>query len=501
MMSHLILLPILIPFFVGSVMLILPLRIAGLRTLSLLATLSLIVVAVMLLRIADSGELQVYSLGNWIAPFGIVLVLDRLAALMLAVTAVLAGGAMLYAIRGDDRLGRFFHPLFQFQLMGINGAFLTGDLFNLFVFFEILLISSYVLLVHGGGGDRIRSGMHYVVLNLVGSSLFLIAAGLLYGAVGTLNMADLAARIMQSSPEQMPLIAAGGLLLLVVFALKAALLPLYFWLPRAYASAAPPVAALFAVMTKVGIYSIIRFYTLVFGEQAGPLADMVLPWLWPLALVTLLLGTIGALAAVTLQGLLAYMIVVSVGTMLAGYALGNQAGLSGVLFYLVHSTWIIGGLFLLADMIGLQRGRKGTLLVQGPLLRNPMLLGGLFFAASVSVAGLPPLSGFLGKILILQAAPMGWVSLALWGTVLTGGLLGIIALSRAGSTLFWQTGHKVLGSAELDGVRLMAVVLLLAGSPLLVLFAQPVLAYMDATAAQLHDIELYLQIVRQGDGI
>ena len=224
--------------------------------------------------------------------------------------------------------------------------------------------------------------------------------GTLYGLTGTLNMADMAQKIAMADAERAPLLAAAGLLLLVVFALKAALLPLYFWLPRAYAAASAPVAALFAIMTKVGIYSILRVYTLVFGDAAGELANLAQAWLWPLALATLGLGAIGALAARTLQGLLAYLVVVSAGTLLAGVALGSERALAASLYYLLHSTWIAGGLFLLADLVARQRGDKAGDLVQGPALQNPRLLGGAFFIGAIAVAGLPPLSGFFGKIIV-----------------------------------------------------------------------------------------------------
>ncbi|MEB4996864.1 monovalent cation/H+ antiporter subunit D [Pseudomonas aeruginosa] len=496
-MSHWLILPILLPLFVGS-LLLLPLAERWQRGLSLLAALALIPLSLLLIRTAASGDLSVYALGNWAAPFGIVLMLDRLAALMLLATAVLGSAALIYALRGDDRLGKHFHALFQFQLLGINGAFLTGDLFNLFVFFEILLIASYALLLHGGGAERVRSGLHYVILNLVGSAFFLIAVGTLYGLTGTLNMADMAQKIAMADAERAPLLAAAGLLLLVVFALKAALLPLYFWLPRAYAAASAPVAALFAIMTKVGIYSILRVYTLVFGDAAGELANLAQAWLWPLALATLGLGAIGALAARTLQGLLAYLVVVSAGTLLAGVALGSERALAASLYYLLHSTWIAGGLFLLADLVARQRGDKAGDLVQGPALQNPRLLGGAFFIGAIAVAGLPPLSGFFGKVMLLQSVAPGSQALALWSVVLGSGLVALVALSRAGSTLFWRTGHTVLGSAELDHGRLFACILLLSAGPLLVFAAKPLLAYVQAAAAQLHDLDLYRQIITRG---
>lgn len=498
-MNHGLILPVLLPMFIGCLLLFgarlsMPVK----RTLSLTSAAVLVPLSFWLMWQADQGVLQVYALGNWQAPFGIILLLDRLSALLLVATAVLAFFALLYATRGDDERGRNFHALFQFQLMGINGAFLTGDLFNLFVFFEILLIASYSLLLHGGGPDRVRAGLHYVILNLVGSALFLLAVGVLYGLTGTLNMADMAVRVAAANADQAPLLGAAGMLLLLVFGLKAAFLPLYFWLPRAYASATAPVAALFAIMTKVGLYSILRVYTLIFGDDAGMLANMAQEWLWPLALLTIGLGVIGALAASSLHGLLAYLVVVSVGTVLAGISLGTPQALAAALFYLLHSTWIAGGLFLLADLIARQRGVKTTQLIQGPELQNPHLLGTLFFVGAISVAGLPPLSGFIGKLLLLRAIEPGLQALFLWPVVLVGGLATLVALSRAGSTLFWRVGQSQLDSAELDTGRLLACIGLLLLSPLLVGLAAPLLAYVDATANQLLDLQLYRQIVLSG---
>lgn len=497
-MNHALILPLLVPLFTGALLLFAhSLGRSSKRSLSLLATWSLVPLAIWLLALADDGQLRVYALGSWQPPFGIVLMLDRLSALMLLVTAVLAGFAVLYACRGDDERGPNFHALYQFQLLGINGAFLTGDLFNLFVFFEILLISSYALLLHGHGQRRVRSGMHYVVLNLLGSSLFLIGVSMLYGLLGTLNMADLAARVSAADPADGPLLAAAGYLLLVVFALKGAILPLYFWLPRAYASATAPVAALFAIMTKVGLYAIVRVFTLIFGNEAGELSHMVDAWLWPLALLTLGAAVVGALAARNLQVLLAYLVVVSVGTLLAGIALGSEAGLAAALYYLVHSTMIAGALFLLADLIARQRGDLGTDLITAPALQQPLLLGTLFFIGAISVAGLPPFSGFLGKLMLLRAIEPGAEAIALWAVVLVGGLGMLIALSRAGSLVFWRASALAQGH-KADPVRLLATTGLLLGSLVLVAAAGPLQTFMQATAAQLLDLRPYLQIVQGG---
>ncbi|WP_278420303.1 monovalent cation/H+ antiporter subunit D [Stutzerimonas kunmingensis] len=497
-MNHALILPLLLPLFMGALLLFAHrANKSTKRVLSLAATWTLVPIAIWLVLLADDGQLRIYALGSWQPPFGIILMLDRLSALMLLVTAVLAGFAALYACRGDDERGPNFHALYQFQLLGINGAFLTGDLFNLFVFFEILLISSYALLLHGHGQRRVRSGMHYVVLNLLGSSLFLIGVSMLYGLLGTLNMVDMAARVSAADPADAPLLASAGYLLLVVFALKGAILPLYFWLPRAYASATAPVAALFAIMTKVGLYAIIRVFTLVFGSEAGELSGMVDLWLWPLALLTLGAAVIGALAARSLQVLLAYLVVVSVGTLLAGIALGSEAGLAAALYYLVHSTLVAGGLFLLADLIARQRGDLGTDLISAPALRQPLLLGTLFFMGAISVAGLPPFSGFLGKVMLLRAIELGADAIALWVVVLVGGLGMLISLSRAGSLVFWRPSAEAVGQPA-DAIRVLATVGLLLGSVMLVVAAGPLQAFVQATAAQLLDVAPYLQILQGG---
>ncbi len=491
-MNHWLLIPVLLPLICGALLMTAsrsPLRLV--RSISLSSVVALLLCAVYLLLTANSGQIQVYTLGNWTAPFGIVLVLDRLSALMVLVSAVLALFVNLYALRGDDLRGSYFHALLQFQLAGINGAFLTGDLFNLFVFFEILLIASYALLLHGLGAARIRAALHYVILNLIGSGLFLIAAGLFYGVAGTLNMADLGRFVAQAEGDQLFLLEVAGTLLMLVFGLKAAFLPLHFWLPRAYASATAPVAALFAIMTKVGLYAILRFSTLVFGEQAGAASGLGSGVLWVLALMTLLLAALGAFAASSLTSLLAYLVLVSVGTLLAGIAVGSEAALSASLYYLIHSTWVVAGLFLLADIIAKQRGELASRFKVGPGLLNPHLLGGCFFLAAIAVAGLPPFSGFFGKVLLLQAVS-GDAAWQLWPVVLSAGLIGVIGLSRAGSLLFWRQHSAPSTASPLDKTAFVIVALLLLSSPLLVVFAQPVIAYTAATAAQVLDMPSYL---------
>lgn len=495
-MSHWIVLPLLLPLAAGMLNLLLVRAGTGpQRAVSLLTGFALLVFALLLLGRAASGHVDVYELGNWPAPFGIVLVLDRLSALMLALTALLALPVLAHACCGDDRRGRDFHVLFPLQLMGINGAFLTGDLFNLFVCFEILLIASYCLALHGQGRERTRNALRYVVLNLVGSSLFLVALGVVYGVCGTLNMADLALKAAGAGPDQAALLQAAALLLLTVFGLKSALLPLFLWLPGLYSSVLPSVAALFAIMTKVGVYSILRTQSLIFTAQ-GPLAQSA-TLLLPLALATLAAGALCALGSRGLRELLAWLVIVSVGTLLAGIGLWSEAGISASLYYLPHSTLVSAGLFLLADHVTRQRGIAADRLEPGPPLSQPDLLGTLFLLGAMATAGLPPLSGFVGKVLLLNAAAPAHAPW-LWTIVLGGSLLGLIALGRCGSALFWKTEGVTVSGTSVPWPRLVPAAALILSAAALTILADPVTAYTDAAAAQILSPRNYIEAVLGG---
>jgi multicomponent K+:H+ antiporter subunit D len=489
-MTHLILMPVLIPLLAGLLILLEASQRLLLRRLTgLVATVLGLPVVWLLWQQAAAGDITVYRLGNWPPPFGIVLVLDQMAALMLLVTAVLALVVYLHALRGDDQLGVNFHALFQFQLLGINGAFLTGDLFNLFVFFEVLLIASYALLMHGQGPARAKAGLHYVILNLAGSSLFLFGLGLIYGATGTLNMADVARAIAAGELVSPLLLQVGGALLLVVFCLKSALLPLSFWLPGAYAAASAPVAALFAIMTKVGLYAIWRLWSLMYGMEASPLAALVAPWLWWLALATLIFAAFGVLSATRLAALAAWLVLMSVGTLMAVLSSATVEAWAAGLFYLVHSTWSAAALFLLVGLIRGRRGAEADSLRAGPAL--PASLGLLFIVVAVMLVGLPPLSGFIGKLLMLQALP----SPLFWMVLLLASLLALIAFSRAGSTLFWR-GHKDPGAVvTVAWVDMLPMLLLLVACLGLVVLAGPVAETIDGIAAQLMDGDAYVRAV------
>jgi len=485
--NHMIALPILLPLLAGALLLLVPPNQVGLtRTIGFFSCAALVGIGLALFGVAASGRYVVYPLGNWPAPFGIVLVLDRLAAGMLLLTALIALAAYLYGLRGWDERGPHFGALFQFQMMGVNGAFLTGDIFNLFVFFEVLLIASYGLLLHGGGRERLSAGLHYVVLNLAGSALFLIGLGLLYSVTGTLNLADLQFRYASVSTADRALAEAASLLLLVVFCLKAATFPLSFWLPGAYGAAAAPVAALFAIMTKVGVYAILRVHLSTFGGE-HPANDAWAVLLLPAALVTIALGTFGALAARNLRGLVSYFTVVSVGTLLVTVAIATSGSITAGLFYLVHSTFVTAALFLLVELIGEQRGDRYDALVPGPEVAQPTLLGMLFLIAAMAVAGLPPLSGFLAKANVLLATASAPAARWIWAVVLGGSALGLIALARAGSRLFWKTDRRPTATAPGGAtfVRAFAVVLLLAPLVGLAAFAEFAWAQAAATADQI----------------
>lgn len=499
-MSHWIIAPILVPLIAAGVLLGLHgMSMQAQRAISAVATGLVLLFSVALLMTAADGDMVVYQLGDWAPPFGIALVLDRLSALMLTLTALLAVCTLAYACRGDDAETIHFHTLFQFQLMGLALAFLTGDLFNLFVAFEILLIASYSLLVFGGGAERSRAGLHYVVLNLVGSAIFLLGVGILYGVLGTLNMADLARLLQRVDPNDAALIHAASLLLLVAFALKAAALPLLFWLPRAYAAASAPVAALFAIMTKVGIYAILRVNHLMFGGLADEaVAAPAWVWLWPVGIATIAFGAAGVLAAKQLRTQVAYLVIVSSGTLLAMIAHPTEAALAGALFYMVHTTLVCAALFLLARQIGLQRGPQDDRLEVVPA-RPSGVLALLFLLLAASFASVPPFTGFLSKVLMLRGTMDADFVAALWAVLLVATLATVVGLSRSGSLLFWYRGADDRGAlrpaAPVDRLAALSIAGLVAVTILLAVWAEPLAGFATATASQLLDPAAYVDAV------
>lgn len=487
-MNHLPVLPILLPSIAGILMLLPPFatHLKMQRWFTLGALLVMVGLSFELI-VSTDHETMIYALGGWQPPFGIMLLADRVAAILIATTAILALCACLYGSANEETTGRFFYPLFMFQIMGINGAFLTGDIFNLFVFFEVLLIASYALLIHGGGKEKTKASFHYITLNLLGSAFFLIALGTLYGTLGSLNMADMSVRVAQLAPEEQPIAKAGALLLLLVFGLKSAMLPMQFWLPKTYSAAAAPVAALFAIMTKVGLYSIYRVFGGVFGDEAGELANIASVWIWPLAIATLVFGMLGAIAAPSLRLLTSYMVIISVGTLLLTFVMNNGDSLAAGLYYLVHSTLIAGALFLIADQISVQRGPAQDRFVVSRPMQQSGLLGLFYFIAAIAVVGLPPLSGFVGKALVLQGVVDTKEQMWVWPAILVSSLFALIAFSRAGTSLFWHLSGNKPGAERAHPVQLLAILLLLLSAPLLTVFAGPATEYAQRAA---NDIQL-----------
>lgn len=495
-LNHAIILAVLLPALTAA-FLVLALRhhLRRQRVASLAATFLLLGLAIVLYTLASDGTVRAYQLGNWPAPFGITLVLDRLSATMLLLTAFLAACVGIYAAGGVDGRGRHFHPLFQFQLMGINGAFLTGDVFNLFVFFEVMLIASYGLMLHGGGPARLKAGFQYVAINLLASAVFLVAVGLIYAVTGTLSMADLALKVPQVPASDVAILKTGALLLFLVFATKAAFVPLHWWLPATYAGTSAPSAALFMIMTKVGAYAIIRVYGLVFGAGAGPVALAAAPFIIPAALATLVLGTIGLVGSRTLRDLSAFAVIASMGTLLVSIGLFDEAGLSAGLYYLVHSTLAGASLFLIAGAVLEQRGAASDRLIPAPAMGGETLLAGLFFLTAIALVGLPPLSGFLGKVMILEAVRASAIWPWIWAAILGASLLMTFGFARAGSVLFWSSG-PVADPKPLPALPgLAAVLLLLAATVGWTLAAGPATRALTLTAQQALDWDAYINSV------
>ena len=497
--THIAVFPVVVPLLAAvAILLMHPAGLKIERAISLASLLLLAAVAAYGLVTVDDGTIAVYRLGDWPAPYGIVLVLDRLSAIMLALTAVVALAALAHAIGGGDTQGRHFHALFQLQLMGLNGAFLTGDLFNLFVFFEILLLASYALLAHGGGKERTRAALTYTVLNLVGSAIFLVALALVYGTLGTLNIADIA-NVLPAVPDaDVVLVRVAMVLLLSVFLLKAAVFPMSFWLPRTYPAASPAVMVLFVLMTKVGIYALLRVSTLNVDISPAT-SDLAEPWLTALAIATIAIGSIGALAAQRFSVVVANLVLISSGTLLAAAAVNEVEASAAALYYLLHSTLVAAGLFLIVDAIARSRGALQDVIGRGAPIANPAVTGLAYFILTIAIAGVPPLSGFLGKLMVMQSVFSQSLAYAVWGALLISGLTVALVLARAGSLFFWQTRTTAGDAAPFDeraaSAPELGLIALVAASLMLAVAAAPVSAYVYSAADQLHARAPYIAAV------
>ena len=538
--AHWVIVPILLPLFTGAVMLLMREERRRLKAaLNIGSTLLGLLLAIALLRWVDDqgtvGSIGIYLPGNWQAPYGIVLAVDRLSAMMLVLASTVALGSVVFAAARWHRAGVHYHPLFQFQLMGLSGAFLTADLFNLFVFFEILLAASYGLLLHGSGRLRVKAGLHYIAINLGASSLFLIGVSMLYGVTGTLNMADLAQKIPLVTDADRSLLHASAAILAVAFLAKAAVWPLNFWLVPAYSAATAPVGALFAIMSKVGIYTILRLWTLLFSADAGASAAFGGQWLVAGGLATLAFGAIGMLGSQKLGHLAGFAVIVSSGTLLASIGFGQTGLTAGALYYLLSSTLAASALFMLVDLVerwrnagasiaphelsdnapflspslefeaGMNLDDDEEVLIGKAIPAATAFLGLGFLGCTLLLTGLPPLSGFVGKFAILTALlnPLGlgmsahntpgiagWTLLAL---LITSGLLGLIAMSRAGIRHFWAAHDR--GVPQLRLAEGLPVAGLLLACALLTVQAGNVMRYLQATADALHTPDAYVEAI------
>ncbi|MDX1654204.1 MAG: proton-conducting transporter membrane subunit [Candidatus Competibacteraceae bacterium] len=487
--------PIILPLVTAVVMLLLPYRPVLHRWLALLSALLLLGVAWLLFDQVTGQGVQVLYLGGWPAPYGITLVADRLTVMMLLLTGLVAVATGLYSLADVDisGVGLGYHPLFQFLLAGVGGAFVTGDLFNLYVWFEVMLVASFVLLVSGGRRQQILAAVKYVTINLFSSVLFLSAVAVLYGEAGTLNMADLARKLaLGEDASASPAITVVALLFMLAFGIKAAVFPLFFWLPTSYHTPAYAVSALFAgLLTKVGIYALVRTFTLIFVQDPDVTHQLLLFG----ALLTMLSGVLGALAQGEIRLILSFQLVAHGGVILLGLALYSAATLGAALFYLIHDILVKTALFLLAGLVYWLRGTTG-LEELGGLARERPWLAGLFLICALSLGGLPPLSGFMAKLGVVSSALAEDHYWSAFGVLLVD-LLTLLSMALIWIRAFWGqrpaaapgpvTGHYALG---LGAVGLLAGAVVVLG-----LAAQPVLEFTGAMARQLLDPNDYVAAV------
>jgi multicomponent K+:H+ antiporter subunit D len=509
--------PIILPLAAGAAMLLLDERRVALKAaIGVVAAFALVAAAIALVRLVDASGTHVYRLGAWPAPFGIVLVADRLSALMVLLASVLGFASLVYSTARWHRAGPRFHALLQFLLMGVNGAFLTGDLFNLFVFFEVLLAASYALALHGSGAVRVRASLHYIVVNLAASLLFLIGASLIYGATGTLNLADLALRVPAAADAERVLFETGAAILGIAFLVKAGMWPLCFWLPGVYSAASAPAAASFAVLTKVGVYVVLRTWLLFFGDEAGASAGFGGEWLAFGGMATLAFGAIGVLASQDLSRLASHSLLVSSGTLLAAIGIGNASVTGAALYYLVASSLGVSALFFLAELM--ERGRApgaAMLAVTAEAFAEPdedldpeedvgiaipatmAVLGVSFACCAIVIAGLPPLAGFIGKFALLHALlsvdpipSASWLMLIL---LIVSGFAAIIGMARAGVRRFWVSRDEKVPRVRV--IEMAPIVLVLALCAALTIKPGAAMRYVDAAAQALHAPRGYIEKV------
>lgn len=457
------------------------------RILSIGVLTACVVASGFLLALVSDGSVHAFNLGGWEFPLGITLVVDPLAAMMVLTSSLALLAVLVYAI-GSPRTadsGTFFHPVYLILAAGVSLSFLTGDLFNLFVAFEVTLMASYVLITYGGARDQVRHGITYVVISLAASALFITAIALAYAATGTVNMADLAVRLAEIDPA---LRNGLGLLFLVVFGVKAAIFPLFFWLPDSYPAAPSPVTAIFAgLLTKVGVYAIIRSQTLLFG-QTEPSRFLLI-----VAGLTMVVGILGAVAQNDIKRILSFHIVSQIGYMIFGLALFTVAGLAAAVVFLVHQIIVKTSLFLVAGVIE-ERAGTAALNRLGGFMHTAPVLAVVFLLAALSLAGIPPLSGFIGKLALVEAglASATYITVAV---SLGVSILTLFSMTKIWSGAFWGAIEPPDVEPRRLPVMMGPTVFLVALSVLFVVFAAPIYSLGEAAAAGLLDPSAYISVV------
>lgn len=448
--------------------------------------------AIALLGATLDGTILSTQFGSWKAPFGISFVADNLTSAMVLITAIMAVVVSVYQLTDPEETGRpMFHPLYHGLLLGVTGAFMTGDVFNMYVWFEIMLISSFGLLVLGGTKEQLDAGVKYVMLNLVMTTIFLVAVAFLYGATGTLNMADLASRVPDI--DNTGLVTTLSLLFLLAFASKAALFPLFFWLPASYHTASTPVLAIFAaLLTKVGVYAIVRCFTLIF-----PVTEGLSTIIGIIAALTMITGVLGAASHFDIRKILSFHIISQIGYMLVGVAIATPLALAGAVLYIVHHIVVKANLFLIGGVIKRKTGSYQLKNIGG-LHRSAPLLAILFCIPALSLAGLPPLSGFWAKYLVIKPS-LDAGSWYLAVTALVVGVLTLYSMLKIWNEAFWKasptTAHTTTRTRGSFVAQYAAIAVLSAITLCIGLNPEPFVAFSVEAASQLTDSRRYINAV------
>lgn len=490
-MINFLILPILIPFLTGVLLIFVAKNVMLQRWISGISGIITIVISAMLVQKVRTDGIQTLDVSNWKAPFGITLVSDMLSALLVLTTSIILFTCVIFSFKsiGKEQEKYYFYAAMNFLAVGVIGAFTTGDIFNLFVFFEVLLMSSYVLLVHGGSKIQLRESLKYILVNVISSALFVITVAYLYSVVGTLNMAHISVRL--SEIGQSGIITVIAVLFLIVFGLKGAIFPLFFWLPGSYQAPPAPIMTLFgALLTKVGVYSIMRTYTLFFLGDTGYTHQL----LSVLAILTVIVGVIGAIAYWDIKNILIYNIIVAVGVILFGVSVMTPESLTGSVFYLIHDMIIKAALFLLIGIVIAITGTSNLRKISGLIKRFPGF-GWTFFIAALALAGIPPLSGFIGKVLIVQG---GFKGEHYWGAgiVLLSSLLVLFSIMKIFINGFWGMPQSYQGEEKVP-VRtlLIAPVILVTLSVLYGAGSEFIYPYISQAAETLSNPSIYIDAV------